>query len=302
MAIETLQIYRPVPAPEDPFRYGWRHVRHEQPDGTETWERVSLTLEDVLHPQEEDFVPQSVPHQRRRAYLQNAIAARLAHDPTAVVVADLLIAWDIPGLKGHAPDIAVILGVREHKPWSTFYVAEEGVRPILIIELTSPSTALLDRAIKLDEYEEAGVETYILIDTAHSRGRSTLRLIGYTLTPEGYQLLAPDEHGRLWLEVARIWLGIENNEIVCYDENGQPLGDYTALANSLRETEQRAAAEAEARAIAEQRANIAEQRAAAEAGARAIAERRAAEEAEARATAEAQMRALEAELRRLRGD
>jgi colicin import membrane protein len=281
MAIETLQIYRPLPVPDDPFRYGWRHVRHEHPDGTETWDRVPLTLEDVLHPQEEDFVAQNVPHQSRQRYLQNVISARLADDPAAIVVADLLIAWDVPGLKGHAPDIAVILGVRERKAWSTFYVAEEGVRPVLIIELTSPSTALLDRAIKVEEYEVAGVETYVLIDAIQSRGRSTLRLIGYTLTPEGYQSLAPDERGWLWLEAVGIWLGIENDEIVCYDEAGQPIGDYLTLATTLRETEQRVAAEVEARTAAE---------------------RRAAEEAEARADVEAQLRALEAELRQLRGD
>lgn len=151
----------------------------------------------------------------------------------------------------------------------------------MIIELTSPSTALLDRAIKLDEYEEAGVETYILIDTAHTRNNPTLRLTGYTLTPDGYQSLSPDEHGRLWLEAARIWLGIEDNEIICYDESGQPLGDYLALFTALRDAKQRATA-------AEQRATAAE--------------RRATEEAEARATAEAQLRALEAELRRLRGN
>jgi colicin import membrane protein len=288
MAIETVHIYRPVPTPEDPFRYGWRYVRREEADGTEAWERVPLTLEDVLHPQEEDFVAQNVSHQLRQRYLQEVISAQLAHDPTAIVVADLLIAWDVSGLKGHAPDIAVILGVRERKSWSTFYVSQEGVRPVLIIELTSPSTALLDRAIKVDEYEVAGVETYVLIDTAHTRSHPALRLIGYTLTPEGYQPLIPDEHGRLWLEVASIWLGIEENEVVCYDEAGQPLGDYVTLANALRE--------------AEHRADEAEQRASVEAAARVAAERRATEEAEARINAEAQLRALEAEVRRLRGN
>ncbi len=87
MAIETVHIYRPMPTPEDPFRYGWRHVRHEHSDGTETWERVPLTLEDVLHPQEEDFVAQSVSHHLRQEYLHTVISARLAHDPTAIVVA-----------------------------------------------------------------------------------------------------------------------------------------------------------------------------------------------------------------------
>lgn len=287
MVIETVQIYTSLPEPEGPFRYGWRHIRHAHPDGSETWERVPLTLEDVLHPQEEDFVAQSAAHQLRQEYLHTVIAARLADDPAAVVVADLLIAWDIPDLKPHAPDIAVILGVRQRRDWSTFSVAEEGVRPALIIELTSPSTASLDRSTKLDEYAEAGVETYILIDTIRFRGSFALRLVGYTLTPVGYQPLAPDNRGRYWLAAARVWLGIEANEIVCYDEAGQPLGDYVTLTTTLRAAEQRAAAEAKARIAAEQRA-------AAEATARVAAEQRA-------DTAEARLRALEAELRRLRG-
>lgn len=287
MVIETVQVYSSLPMPDDPFRYGWRNVRRIQANGNETWERVPLTLEDVLHPQEEDFVAQSVSHQLRQRYLQEALAAQLAHDPTAVVVADLLIAWDTPDLKPHAPDIAVILGVRAHRNWSTFHVAEEGVRPTLLIEITSPSTASLDRSIKLDEYGEAGVETYVLIDTQRFRSRTVLRLVGYTLTPEGYQLLAPNDRGWLWLDVAHTWLCIEDNEIVCRDESGRPIGDYLTLAAALRDAERRAFQEAEARAMAERRAN-------AEAEARAVAEQRA-------DAAEAQLRAVEAELRRLRG-
>ena len=78
---------------------------------------------------------------------------------------------------------------------------------------------------------------------------------------------AVDERGRLWLAPARTWLGVEENEIVCYDEAGQALGDYRALAAAL-------AQETEARAEAERRAEAAETR----------------------------LRELEAELRRLRGE
>src|SRR5438034_8039997 len=41
---------RPPSGDADPFRLGWRDVRHVQPDGTETWEQVPLTMEDLLHP------------------------------------------------------------------------------------------------------------------------------------------------------------------------------------------------------------------------------------------------------------
>jgi Uma2 family endonuclease len=272
--------------PTDPYRYGWRYVRRDREDGTFEMEQVPLTLEDVLHPQVGDHVTHSDAHQRRRRYLCDVLEARLADDPNAVVLDDVRIAWDVPDLRPHGPDIAVIFGVRERKNWSTFDVAAEGVRPTLIIEITSPETASIDRSTKLDEYEMAGVPLYVIVDGVSLRKQPTPRLLAYQQTPDGYQSLAPDERGWLWLAPVRVWLGIVDGEIVCYDEAGQPLGDYRALAEAL-ELETRARAEAERRAAAEaQTRTEAERRAAAEAQARAEAERRAAVEAQARAEAE----------------
>src|SRR5689334_12394382 len=162
--------------PEDPFRYGWRYVRHLRPDGVEDFEQVPLTLEDVLHPQEGDFSTHSHDHGRRNYYLLDVFGAQLADDPLAVVLHDVWIAWDIPGLGAHGPDIAVIFGVRERKNWSTFDVAREGVRPTLIIEVTSPETAAIDRSSKLEEYNLARVPLYVIIDTLISGGKSQLLL------------------------------------------------------------------------------------------------------------------------------
>lgn len=230
----------------DPFRYGWRFVRREQPEGGMALDQVPLTLDDVVHPQEEDFIVHSEAHQRRCVYLYNALSAQLAADPGAVVLHDVRVAWDIPELRAHGPDIAVILGVRERKNWSTFDVAEEGVRPALIVEVTSPETAPVDRSLKVDEYDMAGVPLYVLVDTVLSRAEPRLRLVGYAQSPNGYQVLAPNERGWLWLAPARTWLGIADNELVCYDEAGRPLGDYRAVAAALATAEQRAEA-AEAR-------------------------------------------------------
>ena len=277
----------------DPYRYGWRYVRRDREDGTYVMDQVPLTLEDVLHPQEGDQVTHSDAHQRRSRYLCDVFEARLADDPTAVVLEDVRVAWDIPGLKPHGPDIAVILGVRERKNWSTFDVAQEGVRPALIVEITSPETASIDRSIKLEEYDLAGVPLYVIVDTITLRRQPALRLLGYTLTPNGYQVQAANERGWLWLAPVRAWLGIAENEIVCYDEAGEPLGDYRALAAALLE-EVQARVEAERPAAREVPARVeAERQAAIEAQARVEAERRA-------ASAEARLQALEAEMRRLR--
>lgn len=250
---------------DDLYRYGWRYVRQDQADGIYTMEQIPLTLEDVLHPQEGDQVTHSDAHQRRRRYLMNVLEAQLANDPAAVVLDDVRIAWDHLDLKPHGPDISVILGVRARKNWSTFDVASEGVRPVLIIEITSPETASIDRSNKLEEYDLAGVPLYVIVDTIMLRREPALRLLGYTQTSNGYQVLPPDERGRLWLAPVRLWLGVEQNEIVCYSETGAPLGDYRSLAEAL-------AVEALARTAAENRA----------------------------ATAEARIQALEVEIQRLR--
>src|SRR5436305_1945617 len=44
--------------PPDPFRFGWRFARQED-NGTGEAERVPLTPEDVLHPQEGDQIPEN---------------------------------------------------------------------------------------------------------------------------------------------------------------------------------------------------------------------------------------------------
>jgi Uma2 family endonuclease len=251
--------------PADPFRYGWRYIKVDRPDGTSELRQDPLTLEDVLHPQEGDQVTHSDAHQRRRRYLCNVLEAQLAHDPSAVVLDDVRIAWDVPDLKAHGPDIAVIIGVQQRQNWSTFDVAREGVRPALIIELTSPETASIDRSNKLEEYDIAGVPLYVIVDTVVLRKEPMLRLMGYTQTANGYHVLPPNERGWLWLAPVQLWLGIEHNELVCYNAAGAPMGDYRALAAALAE-------ESAAREAAEQRA----------------------------AAAEVQLRALEAELRRLR--
>ena|SRR3712207_241616 len=144
----TIEVLVTGVDPADPFRYGWRYIQHERDNGTVDVEQVPLTLEDVLHPQEGDQATHSEAHQRRCVYLYDVLRAQLAGDPTAVVLQDVRIAWDVPGLGAHGPDLAVILGVRERKNWSTFDVATEGVRPALIIEVISPETAALDRSVK----------------------------------------------------------------------------------------------------------------------------------------------------------
>src|SRR5579883_1846992 len=101
----------------DPFRFGWRYVRVQRPDGTEESDQVPLTLEDVLHPEVGDVIVESDPHDSDRAYLKAVAKVRLEDDPTAVVLSDCQVDFDIPGVKPLCPDLAVFLGVRRRTTW-----------------------------------------------------------------------------------------------------------------------------------------------------------------------------------------
>jgi Uma2 family endonuclease len=273
---------------KDPYPYGWREIPRLLPDGKEIHERVPLTLEDILHPEVGDFRMHSREHQRFCRYLCDVLENRVADDPTAAVLDDVLVAWAHPGIRGHGPDIAVIFNVQQQQNWSTFDEVEEGTKPSLIIEITSPSTYSVDLETKVDHYAQVGVEWYVIVDIVIRRDMPSKRLLGYQLTPDGYELLEPNAEGWLWLAPVNLWLGWHGEDIACYDADGNLIGDYNAVVDARIQAEERAAQEAQARTAAEKRADDADQ-------ARATAEKRADDADQAR-------HQLEAELRRLRGE
>ena len=295
MKIATTPTHREVSKKEDPYPYGWRYVQRTSSCGKTKWERVPLTLYDILHPQVGDYRMHSDQHQRFCTYLHDVLTARLANTPNAVVLHDVRVAWDNPDLEAHGPDIAVIFNVRQRQNWSTFDAAKEGTLPSLIIEVTSPSTRSTDLVDKVREYALAGVPWYVIVDCFEEKGVTQRRLLGYQLTSFGYNRFAPNESGWLWLEPVSVWLSLRGEQIACYDEAGNLIADYVSVTKAHVEAEARATKEVQARIEAEARATEAEVRAA-------EAEARAAEDAQARALAEEQARQLETELRRLRGE
>ena len=130
-------------------------------------------------------------------------------------------------------------------------------------------------------------------------GRPPLRF--YRLSAGRLRPVEPDARGRFHLaEIGDLWVGSEPGRAVLDDAAGEPIDDAVTQFLARRDAERRLQREAEARAEAERLAR-------AEAEVRALFERRAIEaearaaaEATARLAAEAQVRALEAELARLR--
>jgi colicin import membrane protein len=296
----TTATTRPSPttdADADPFRYGWRLVPRPTPDNPYHLEQIPLTLDDVLHPEVGDFIVHSDRHETDRMYLTAVLRARLEPSRRAIVLSDVRIAWDLPDLRAHGPDVMVIPGVRKRRNWSTFEVAVERARPALIIEIVSPDARENDVVIKVEQYARAGVAQYVIVDDTGRGGVRRLRLLDYRLEGTAYRLQEPDAEGRVHLAIADVWLGIRRDHVVCYDAAGREIGDYVTVVRQAAKAEARAkqaatrAKEAAARARQEAAARAeAEERARQEAAARAEAEERARQEAAARTEAEERAR------------
>ena len=241
--------------PEDRFAYGWRYVTNVGENGAENVVRVPLTLEDILHPQEEDFRVLSDPHWQDVNYLYDSFKTALANTSGSYVLADCRVAWDADGTYAHGPDVAVIFNVRKKERWSTFNVVTEKTKPSLIVEVTSPSTRSTDLVDKVREYAEVGVLHYVIADAKESKRSREITLIDYQLSPEEseYFSLPPNKEGRVWLPEVNLWLGSEDGQLVCWDENGERVRTVVEERQGRLE-EQQAREEAENRAANEQRA------------------------------------------------
>ena len=285
----------------DPFRYGWRYVRIVRSDGTEDLDQVPLTLEDVLHPEFGDIIVESDPHDSDRAYLKAVSKVRVKDDPTAVVLSDCQVDFNIPGVKPLCPDIALFFDVRRRTAWSSFNVAKEGAQPELVVEVTSPDTRSNDIGIKKEHYHRAEVSWYVIADVTFEKDNERrIELILYQRTRTGYKRLKPDERGRIWLEPVRLWLGQVRDRLggfmrlACFDpDTDEEVGDYTAISQALDETQRLLDEQTRARADAEKaRADAEKARADAE-KARADAEERTRDREAALAEALARIRRLE---------
>jgi colicin import membrane protein len=182
------------PGRPEPFRYGWRYVRILRPDGTEDLDQVPLTLDDVLHPEVGDVIPESDPHNGDRGYIKAVSKRRLVDDRTAVVLSDCQVDFNIRGVKPLCPDLAVFFGVRRRIAWSSFNVAEEGARPVLVVEVTSPETRSHDIRVKVDYYRRANVPSYVIADvTVEEEDERRIEFIAYHRKGRRYHRVAPNE-------------------------------------------------------------------------------------------------------------
>jgi Uma2 family endonuclease len=228
------------PTQPDPYRYGWRFVKKLLPDGGTDLVQVPLTLEDVLHPQVDDVIPERTYQERDAEYLRPIFRRRTARLPGSHFLADCLIDWNVPGIRNHAPDLAVFRNVRQPpvENIGTFRVRVLGGRCVLVVEIVSPDTRENDVVHKLREYHRVRVPLYVLIDQDQENGPRTV--VGYRYTAGRYVRMRPDRRGRIRLKPLGLWLAVEDQVAVCYDaDTGERLRDYDEVCRAQEDAERR---------------------------------------------------------------
>jgi colicin import membrane protein len=280
------------PADQD-FPYGWRLAKKVGADGRVDFDYIPLTLEDVLHPEEEDVIPLRPRHEIDCVQLVVVFRSRDIGPPKGWVTGDLRIDWGVEGIRPHSPDIAVFVGLREEPNLDegTFHLANSGGRCVLALEVVSPDTRVNDVDRKFDHYYRIGIPLYVLVDQEHLDGPR--RLVGYRWTVKGYESLPLDDQGRLFLEPVRIYLGLRDNLVVCWDaDTGEELSDPAATYRELAQADRTIEEQAEQLEQVILQARV-------DAQARAEAERQIREETQARLLAEKANQAAQERIRQL---
>lgn len=209
--------------------YRWRRIRH--PDGSEVSIQVPLTAEDFLNPQEGDVLPQNTFHEIVTVALRNMLRLYYKGQPHMAVFHDLIMNWGVPGLKNPSPDIAVVPNVRDRdRKRSTFNAKREGTKPILVIEVVSPSYRREDLIDKVDIYEQAGVEEYVILEEKEQRGQTINLITGYRLINDRYRPILLEDDGRMPLNSVGLFISLENGKVVLEElESGRRLLDIEEI-------------------------------------------------------------------------
>lgn len=237
---------------------------------------LTLDIDEVDYP-DTDGEPMAESDRQRdwMLFLIKVLQIYYAEQPNVYVSGSLLIYY-VEGDKRFSivPDVFVVFGIAKETR-DTYLLWKEGKGPDIVIEITSKTTRKRDQKEKPALYRDMGVQEYFQYDPAGDYLFPALQ--GLRLDAEGtYVPIAPrTQNGLLVLEskVLDLELHLDKLRLRVYDPASQ---SYLRSHEEERETRIRAEARAQA------------------------ADARAQAEAEARRQAEEQMKAMEAELRRLR--
>jgi Uma2 family endonuclease len=173
-------------------------------------------LSDIDLPSE-DGVPMDTPlHRAQMDLLIDSLASYWQGRADYYCGGNMFIYYNLEHMRNvdyRGPDFFVVLDVDGRRYRRSWVVWQEGGRfPNIIVELTSPSTANVDRTTKFEIYEQIfqTPEYFIYDPEAHS-------LLGWRLGEHGYRALTPNQNGWLWSDELQVWLGRWQGHFLFYD-------------------------------------------------------------------------------------
>jgi hypothetical protein len=196
---------------------------------------VPLRPEDLLFPEEGDQFVSTKGHIRDCSYLEGVAEDFADAHPGTLAFREHRIDFGVQGIQPLLPDLSLFKCADE---WDinrgTFPVKPMRAKSLLTLEVSSGDTRRNDLVLKPDLYYRAKVPLYVIIDRRAGRSRNELRLLAYRAARGGYVPLAPDEHGRIWLEPLEMWLGIEKDRAICYDKDGNRIAPANEQARQAK--------------------------------------------------------------------
>jgi len=220
---------------------GWRYIEKPSEDGRVRYERVPLTAYELLHPQEGYIIVHASPHDFNTAYIGTSTKISLRDISSVTVLGDVRTDLNLPDVEPISPDISVIFGVSRERIWTTFDCQKEGICPSVVFEITSPGTRDNDFDEKYDYYCRAGIPYYVILDIRYGWDgpvtTATYHLHVFERIGGQYVEMQANREGRCWLPPLKMWVGLGDKGILCYDESGQLLVTPEEFADTLAETE-----------------------------------------------------------------
>ncbi|WP_404783558.1 Uma2 family endonuclease [Altericista sp. CCNU0014] len=138
------------------------------------------------------------------------------------------------------PDVFIVLGAekRNRRSWAIW--EEGGKYPNVVIELLSSATAAVDKNEKKQLYQDVWrVPNYYWFHP------QTMEFAGFTLNNGRYEPIPPTEQGWLWSEQLGLFLGVYNEQLRWWTEQGELIPLPEEQVQQAKEQERRAKEEAQ---------------------------------------------------------
>lgn len=245
---------------------------------------AAIPLEEIHYPESDGKpVAETEFHFEELVYTWQALKERYAAEPDVFVGANLFLYYrkgDPSGVV--APDGFVVKGVPKLLPGNQrrrkYLLWEEGQAPCFVLETTSEDTRHEDETTKKEVYRQLGVAEYFRFDPLGEYLNPPLQ--GLRLVRRRYRPIRPSPDGSLLSQSTGVIFRVEGSQLrLIHAATGTPLLRNEEVPKARQQAKERAAVEAQARRQAEEKA---------------------AAEVQARIQIEERIRALEAEIARLR--